>query len=74
MAYTDDQVDARMKAIKAPTLIMFGEFDMVVPPGNADLMAQKIAGAKIKIIPGTGHMFPMEDPGATVKAITEFLQ
>ncbi len=74
MAYTDDQVDARMQAIKAPTLIMFGEFDRVVPPGNADLMAQKIANVKIKIIPGTGHMFPMEDPGATVKAITEFLK
>jgi pimeloyl-ACP methyl ester carboxylesterase len=72
MAYTDDQVDARMKAIKAPTLIMFGEFDRVVPPGNADLMAQKIIGAKIKIIPGTGHMFPIENPKAAVKAIEEF--
>ena len=74
MAYTDEIVDARMKAIQVPTEIMFGEFDMVVPPGNADLMAQKIAGAKIKIIPGTGHMFPIEDPGATVKAITEFFK
>ena len=74
MAYTDEIVDARMKAIKVPTEIMFGEFDMVVPPANADLMAQKIAGAKIKIIPGTGHMFPIEDPGATVKAITEFFK
>jgi len=72
MAYTDEQVDVRMKAVKVPTLILFGEFDNVVPSGNADLMAQKIAAAKIKIIPGTGHMFPIEDPGATVKAITEF--
>ena len=73
MAYTDEIVEVRMKAIKIPTLILFGEFDNVVPPGNADLMAQKIANAKIKIIPSTGHMFPMEDPKATIKAIEEFL-
>lgn len=74
MAYTDEHVDARMRAIQVPTLLLFGEFDNVVPPGNADLMAQKIAGAKIKIIPNTGHVFPIEDPSATVKAITEFLK
>ncbi len=72
MAYTDEQVDARMKAIQVPTLILFGEHDRVVPPGNAELMAQKIVGAKIKILPNTGHIFPIEDPAATVSAITEF--
>lgn len=74
MAYTDEQVDARMKAVKVPTLLLFGEFDNVVPPGNADLMAQKIAGAKIKIIPNTGHIFPIEDPKATTEAIAAFLK
>ena len=73
MAYSDEIVDRRMKAIKASTLILFGEFDMVVPPGNANLMAQKIAGAQVKILPGVGHMFPIEDPAATVKAMVEFL-
>jgi pimeloyl-ACP methyl ester carboxylesterase len=72
MAYADEIVEARMKAIKVSTLILFGEFDRVVPPGNADLMAQKITGAKIKIIPSTGHMFPIEEPTATVEAIKEF--
>ena len=73
MTYSDEIVDRRMKAIKASTLILFGEFDMVVPPGNANLMAQKIAGAQVKILPGVGHMFPIEDPAATVKAMVEFL-
>jgi 3-oxoadipate enol-lactonase len=74
MAYTDEIVDARMKAIKVPTLILFGEHDKVVPPGNADLMAQKIAGARVKTIPGAGHIFPIEDPTATVNAMVEFLK
>ncbi len=72
-ALTEEQVAERMASIKVPTMILFGEFDMVVPPANADLMAKKIAGARVKIIPATGHMFPMEDPDATVIAIREFI-
>ena len=73
MAYDDEMVDRRMHAIKFPTLILFGEYDKVVPPGNAELMAQKIADARIKIIPGTGHIFPVEDPAATAREIVGFL-
>ncbi|MBI4788540.1 MAG: alpha/beta fold hydrolase [Chloroflexi bacterium] len=74
MAYSDEIVERRMKAIQVPTLILFGELDMVVPPGNAELMARKIAGAQVKILPGVGHMFPIEDPSATVDAIANFLK
>jgi 3-oxoadipate enol-lactonase len=73
MAYSDEVVEQRMRAIKVPTLILFGEHDKVVPPGNAELMAQKIASARVKIIPGAGHIFPIEDPAATIKEIEEFL-
>lgn len=70
---TDEQVTQRMQSIRVPTLILFGEFDLVVPPGNANLMAVKISDAQIKIIPGCGHIFPVEDPSATVAAIHGFL-
>ena len=73
IALTDEDVNQRMSAIQVPTLIMFGEFDRVVPPGNADLMAEKIPNAHTVIIPGCGHMFPVEDPGATVDVIVKFL-
>jgi pimeloyl-ACP methyl ester carboxylesterase len=73
-ALTEAQVEQRMRAIQVPTLILFGEFDMVVPSGNADLMAAKIADAQIEIIPATGHIFPIEDPAATVNVIHKFLE
>jgi len=72
-ALTEKQVAENMAAIQVPTLILFGEFDMVVPPGNANLMAAKIANAEVKIIPATGHIFPIEDPETTVNTIHEFL-
>lgn len=71
---TDDQVADRMAGIKIPTLILFGEYDMVVPPGNADLLADKIPDAEVEIINGAGHMFPIEDPEATISAIRSFLR
>jgi pimeloyl-ACP methyl ester carboxylesterase len=74
IAYSDEVVEQRMKAIKVPTLILFGEHDKVVPPGNAKLMAQKIVSAEIKIIPNTGHMFPVEDPKTTVDVSVAFLK
>jgi 3-oxoadipate enol-lactonase len=72
-ALSENKVAERMAALTMPVLILFGEFDRVVPPGNAQLMADKLSNAKIKILPNTGHIFPIEDPAATVRAITEFL-
>ncbi|MGH2522432.1 MAG: alpha/beta fold hydrolase [Anaerolineales bacterium] len=70
---TDGQVAERMAAIRVPVLILFGEFDRVVPPGNAERMAGKLSNAKITILPNTGHIFPLEDPEATVKVVVEFI-
>lgn len=72
-ALTSEQVAERMQAIQVPTLILFGEHDKVVPPGNAELLHQKIAESQVVIVPGTGHMFPIEDPSRTVDILIDFL-
>ncbi len=71
--YTADIVEQRMSSIQVPTLILFGEHDRVVPPGNADLMVNKIPDAQVEIIPNTGHIFPIEDPPAAAGIIKKFL-
>ncbi|MBU0704005.1 MAG: alpha/beta hydrolase [Chloroflexi bacterium] len=63
----------RLKDVQAPTLILFGEHDKVVPPANADLLAEKLPNARIKILPDAGHIFPIETPDAAVDAVVEFL-
>lgn len=70
--WSDDQVLRQMQAIRVPTLILFGEHDNVVPPGNAGLMAAKIPHAQVHILPDTGHIFPIEDPAGTAQAIIDF--
>lgn len=69
---SDADVTARLSAIRVPTLILFGEHDRVVPTGNAALLARKLPDARITILPGTGHLFPLEDPDATAAAIASF--
>jgi 3-oxoadipate enol-lactonase len=62
----------QLHRVHIPTLILFGQYDMVVPPGNASLLAEKIAGSKVVILPNAGHFFPIEVPGAASQAVIEF--
>jgi pimeloyl-ACP methyl ester carboxylesterase len=67
------RVARRMRALAMPSLLLFGEHDRVVPPGNAELMAAKLPDARVKLLRGCGHLFPLEDPQATADAISRFL-
>ena len=64
----------KLKEVKTPTLILFGEHDKVVPPGNAELLHKEIAGSTVKILPNAGHFFPFEVPDDAVQAVVEFLK
>jgi pimeloyl-ACP methyl ester carboxylesterase len=70
---SEQQVIDRMSQLRMPVLVLFGEHDRVVPAGNATLLAAKIPLARVRILPGCGHIFPIEDPAATGRAILEFL-
>jgi len=63
----------RLKGVRVPALILFGEHDRVVPPANAELMAEKLPDARVEILPDAGHMFPVEAPDAAVEAIVDFI-
>lgn len=58
--------------ISLPTLVLCGSDDGISPPAEMQAFTGKIPGAQFLEIPNAGHMVPMEDPNATVKAILEF--
>lgn len=64
----------RLAAITAPTLILFGAHDAVVPPANADLLAQRIAHSRVHILPDAGHFFPLETPEEAARVIARFVE
>ena len=62
----------KLPRLNVPTLILFGAHDKVVPPENASLLAEKISGSKIVILPNAGHFFPIEVAEAASRTITDF--
>jgi len=62
----------RVKGIKAPTLIIHGEEDVLVQPHNAEALRSTIPGAKLVAVPG-GHAAIFENPDDCNAAILEFL-
>jgi 3-oxoadipate enol-lactonase len=54
----------RLHEIAAPTLVVHGEDDVVIPPSNGRLLAQAIPGAELKVWPDAGHLFMTDEPRA----------
>lgn len=61
-----------LKSLRVPTLIMVGQHDYVCSKA-ARLLAETIPNARLKIIAGSGHMSPLEQPKAFSAALLEFL-
>ncbi|MBL8677571.1 MAG: alpha/beta fold hydrolase [Myxococcales bacterium] len=60
---------AKLGAIAAPTVVMAGREDILVPPVNSQRIAAKIPGAELELIADVGHAIPAEDPMAIERAI-----
>ena len=61
-----------LKSVRVPTLVVVGEYDYVCSKA-AHLLARTIPNASLKIIKGSGHMSPLEQPTAFSAALVEFL-
>ena len=67
------EAHSRIAQITAPTLVIHGETDRLIPPANARLIIECIPGAKLVLIPHAGHIFETDQPSAAHLAIVEFL-
>jgi len=63
----------RLPQISAPTLVIHGESDRLVPAGNGKLIAERIPGAKLVLLPHAGHIYSTDQTEAAHEAILEFL-
>jgi pimeloyl-ACP methyl ester carboxylesterase len=51
-----------LPAITVPTLVAVGDGDQLTPPGQAREIAGLIAGARLEVLEGCGHLPPLEAP------------
>ncbi len=64
---------SRIAQIAQPTLVIHGENDKLVPSENGKLIAARIPGAKLVLIPNASHIFVTDQPEAAHAVILEFL-
>ncbi|WP_235907955.1 alpha/beta fold hydrolase [Siccirubricoccus phaeus] len=62
-----------LAGITVPTLVVVGEADVLTPPEHAEEIAAGIMGARLEVIPGCGHLPPMEEPGVVTGVLRDWL-
>ncbi len=70
----DRGLDRRLHRITAPTLVIWGDRDGLVPPVYAQEFGERIAGARVEVLADCGHVPQVEKRAETLALVTEFLR
>ncbi len=57
-----------------PALVICGAADKMMPERHSRFLAEKIAGAILKVVPEAGHMVTLEQPAAVAEAVGGFVR
>jgi 3-oxoadipate enol-lactonase len=60
---------SRLSGLTAPTLVIHGTEDQMLPVANAAVIAERIPGARLEILDGAGHLFFWERPEESAELI-----
>jgi pimeloyl-ACP methyl ester carboxylesterase len=63
----------RIRALRLPTLILWGGRDRLIPPTDAESFHRDIPGSRLIVFDELGHVPQEEDPAATVAVAKPFL-
>ena len=69
----DKGLKKRIHRIAAPTLLVWGKEDRLVPPVYADEFARRLPDARIQTVDGAGHAPHLEQPATVARMIRDFL-
>lgn len=64
---------AALEQMEAPTLLIIGEADRVMPPELFPMIASHLPNAELAIVPDAGHMVFWEQPEAFNQLVLDFL-
>jgi pimeloyl-ACP methyl ester carboxylesterase len=65
---------SRLDRLSVPTLVIHGENDRLVPPGNGELIANRIPGARLVLLKNASHIFVTDQEEESHNAILGFLE
>lgn len=70
-AIAGHDTNSRLHEIAAPTLVIHGTEDEMLPVRNGELIASLIPGARLELLDGVGHMFWWEEPERSADLVAE---
>jgi 3-oxoadipate enol-lactonase len=72
-AVLDHDALGRLAGIKAPTLVLTGDDDRIIPGANSEVLADRIPNAQLEVIAAAGHLFFLERTDETARILDAFL-
>ena len=66
-------VREQLASIHVPLLVTVGRYDQVTVPAGAELIAQRVPGAKLVIFEHSGHSVPADEPARFQATVNRFL-
>ena len=63
----------RLPTISTPTLVLHGEIDRLVPLANGEILAERIPGAELVVVPGANHVLTTDEPEQVAKVLLDWL-
>ncbi|MFK7855550.1 MAG: alpha/beta fold hydrolase [Granulosicoccus sp.] len=69
--YTDD-IEPFYSAIRCPVSILWGENDTWIPVDSGLKLHNAIPHSSFEILPGCGHLAPLETPGLVLQQVKDF--
>jgi 3-oxoadipate enol-lactonase len=73
-ALYDFDLSGELPRIAVPTLVVAGAEDTLTRPAGMEEIAALIPGAQYRLVPGAGHIIPVEQPEVVAALLSEFLQ
>ena len=70
----DPDLDARMRRIATPTLVLFGTLDQVIPPEMGRVYKELMPGSHLVLVDDAGHLIAAERPAAFTEVVVDFLE
>jgi pimeloyl-ACP methyl ester carboxylesterase len=59
--------------VRVPTLVLAGAQDRLCPPERHEEIAALVPGAGLEVLPGVGHLLPLEAPARVAEALGTWL-
>jgi len=64
----------RLPELTMPTLLVWGEWDRIIPVQQAAEAVERLPNGRLEVIPGCGHLPHVECPEAFLSAVERFLE